>query len=100
MFVHVSLTEGIPQSTRGGARLRDTDRRHCRWRVTRRWRRAKRGSSFRPATPRFADAIDALVSDAELRARIVAAGRTLVRDLTLKRGARVANFITGDRQPT
>jgi len=101
IFVHVSLTEGVPQvlvealacgtpivaTAVGGVAqaLADGDA----------------GLLVPPGdAAALADAIDALVSDAQLRAGIVAYGRRLVRDVTLEaESARVASFITGNSQP-
>lgn len=51
-----------------------------------------------PADPRaYADAIERLAGDADLRARLVERGAELVRDVTLERqAARVAAFIAGE----
>ena len=83
--VRVFARRRNPAGPRRGARLRDTDRRHC---PSRGGAGAGGGPSGAPRSARrrrgLADAIEALVSDASSRARIVAYGRTLVRDLTLE----------------
>jgi glycosyltransferase involved in cell wall biosynthesis len=101
VFVHVSLTEGVPQvlvealacgtpivaTAVGGVPQALAD--------------GQAGLLVPPGdAAALADAIDALVSDGELRATLVAFGRTLVRDLTLEaESARVASFIAGNQQP-
>jgi len=97
LFVHVSLTEGVPQvlvealacgtpivaTAVGGVSSALGD--------------GKAGILVRPGDAlALADAIETVVDDEELRARIVDYGRELVRDVTIEaESARVAGFIAG-----
>jgi glycosyltransferase involved in cell wall biosynthesis len=97
LFVHVSLTEGVPQvlvealacgtpivaTAVGGVSSALGD--------------GKAGVLVRPGDAlALADAIETVVDDEELRARIVDYGRELVRDVTIEaESARVAGFIAG-----
>jgi glycosyltransferase involved in cell wall biosynthesis len=102
IFVHVSLTEGVPQVLVEALACGTPIVATAVGGVTQALAEGRAGLLVPPGdAAALADAIDALVSDAELRARIVAYGRTLVRDLTLEaESARVANFIAGDPQAT
>lgn len=99
IFVHVSLTEGVPQVLVEALACGTPIVATAVGGVAQALAGGKAGLLVPPGdAAALADAIDALVSDAQLRARIVAYGRMLVRDLTLEsESARVANFI-GDSQ--
>jgi glycosyltransferase involved in cell wall biosynthesis len=99
IFVHVSLTEGVPQVLVEALACGTPIVATAVGGVAQALAGGKAGLLVPPGdAAALADAIDALVADAQLRARIVAYGRSLVRDLTLEaESARVANFI-GDSQ--
>jgi glycosyltransferase involved in cell wall biosynthesis len=101
VFVHVSLTEGVPQVLVEALACGTPIVATAVGGVPQALANGRAGLLVPPGdAAALADAIDALVSDEELRASLVAFGRTLVRDLTLEaESARVASFIAGDARP-
>jgi glycosyltransferase involved in cell wall biosynthesis len=102
VFVHVSLTEGVPQVLVEALACATPVVATAVGGVARALGDGKAGLLVPPDdVGALADAIEAVVADPELRAHLVAEGRELVRNVTLEaESKRVAGFIDGRAGPT